>query len=57
MDLISSLSEIVTNVVPLYSVHQAPSYEPNLTLLAPFTTEFAYLIMLFILEAVQSTSG
>ena len=42
--------DIVTNVVPLYVVYQAPPYEPNLKLLAPFPTELAYLSMLFILE-------
>ncbi len=44
--------DTVSNVVPLCSVSQAPSYEPNLTFLAPFPTELAYLSMLFILEVV-----
>ena len=30
--------DTVTNVLPLCSVYQAPSYQPNLTLLAPFPT-------------------
>ncbi len=34
--------DTVTKVLPLYSVYQEPSYEPNVTLLAPFPTEFAY---------------
>ncbi len=38
------------------TVHQAPSYQPNLTLPAPFPIEFAYLTMLFILGVVQTTS-
>ena len=37
-------------VVPLCSVHQAPSYEPNFTLLALLLPKLAYLSMLFILE-------
>ena len=40
----------VTNVVPLWSVYQAPSYEHNLTLLAWFLLEFAYLRIPFILQ-------
>ena len=36
--------------VPLCSVHQAPSYEPNFTLLARILPMLAYLSMLFILE-------
>ena len=43
IDLISSISEIDTNVVPLHSVHQAPSYVPNLTLLAWFLRDLAFL--------------
>ena len=42
----------ITNMLPLCSVHQAPSYESNITLLAPFPTELAYLNMLYILEMV-----
>ena len=38
--------------IPLYSVYQTLSYEPNLTLLVPFPTAFAYLSMLFIFEVV-----
>ncbi len=34
------------HAVPLCLVCQAPSYEPNLTFLAPFPTELAYLSML-----------
>ena len=48
----NNIWDTVTNLVPLHSVHQAPSYEPILTLLAPFLTEFAYLSMLFILEVL-----
>ncbi len=47
-----NISDTVTNVIPLHSVHQAPSYEPNLTLLAWFLRDLAYLSMLFILEVV-----
>ncbi len=47
---------IYTNMVSLYSVYQAPSYEPNLTFLATFSTELAYLSMLFILD-VLCTAG
>ena len=36
-------------ILPLCSVYQAPSYEPNLTLLGRFSKEFAYSSMLFIL--------
>ncbi len=44
--------DTVTNLVPLHSVYQAPSYELILTFLAPFPTELAYLSMLFILEVL-----
>ncbi len=44
------ICDTVTTVLPLYSVYQAPSYEPNLTSLAAFPSEWAYLSMLFILE-------
>ena len=47
-----NIQDTVTNGVPLCSVYQTPSYEPNLTLLASFLSEFAYLSMLFILEVV-----
>ena len=30
--------DTVTNVVPMYSVHRTPLYEPSLILLAPFST-------------------
>ena len=46
--------DTVTKVLLLCSVHQAPSYGPNLTLLVPFPTEFPYLSMLFILGMVCS---
>ena len=52
LDLISSISEIVTNVIPLCSVYQAPSYGPNLTLLAWFLRDLAYFSMLFSLEVL-----
>ncbi len=42
----------VTYGAPLCSVYSAPSYVSNLTLLAPFSTELAYLSMLFILDMV-----
>ena len=42
-------------MIPLCSVYLAPSYEANLTLLAPFPTELIYLSMLFI-SAVQTIS-
>ena len=32
-----------TNSVPLFSIYQTPSCESNLTLLATFPTELAYL--------------
>ncbi len=51
-----NILDTVTNVVSLCSVYQTQSYEPNLTLLAWFLPEIAYLIMLFILEVVQTTS-
>ncbi len=47
-----NIQDTVTNMVPFCSVYQAPSYESNLTFLAPFPTELAYLSMLFILEVV-----
>ena len=49
IDHIPSTSEILSLMC---SVYQAPSYEPSLILLGPFSTEFAYLSMLFILEMV-----
>ncbi len=53
----NNIWDTVTNVVPLYSVHQAPSYEPNLTLLAGFLRDLAYLSMLFILEVLCTASS
>ncbi len=47
-----SIWDIIINVVPLCSVYQALSYESNLTLLAWFQPEIAYLSMLFILGVV-----
>ncbi len=44
--------DTVTNVVPFCSVYQAPSYEPNLTLLSWFLQDLAFLSMLFILEVL-----
>ncbi len=44
--------DTVTNVVPLHSVHQAPSYEHILTLLAWFLLDLAFLSMLFIREVL-----
>ncbi len=44
--------DIVTKMVPLCSVYQAPSYESNFTLLAPFSRELAYFSLLFILGMV-----
>ena len=41
-----------TNMVPWCSVYKAPFIESNLTLLAPFPTQLAYLSMLYILEIV-----
>ncbi len=46
-----NIEDTVTNVIPLCSVYQAPSYKSNLTFPAPFLTELAYLSMLFNLEA------
>ena len=40
------IGDFITKVLPLCSVYQAPSNEPNLTLLAWFLSEFAYLIVL-----------
>ncbi len=37
-------------VIPLCSVQQTPSYEPNFTLLAGLLPKLAYLSMLFIFE-------
>ncbi len=47
-----NIQDTDTKVVPLHSAHQAPSYEPILTFLAPFPTELAYLSMLFILDVL-----
>ncbi len=53
---IINIWDTVTKVLPLCSVFQAPSHESNLTLLAPFATEFPYLSMIFILGMVQTIS-
>ena len=50
-----NIQDAVTNVVPLCSVCQAPSYEMNLTFLTPFATELSHLSMLFILEVLCTT--
>ena len=40
-----------TNVIPMCSVYQAPTYEPNFVMLAcGFLPKMAYLSMLFMLE-------
>ena len=39
--------DLVTKAIPLCSGYWALSYEPNTTLLAPFSTELAYFSMLF----------
>ena len=44
------VKDIVTKLVPLYSLYQAPSYEPICMLLAPVSVELSYLVMLFIFE-------
>ena len=44
--------DTVTKLLPLCSIYHVPFYVPNLTLLAPFPTEFAHLSMLFTLEVV-----
>ncbi len=51
-----NICDTVRNVVPVHSVHQAPSYEHILTLRAWFLRDLAYLSMLFILE-VLCTAG
>ena len=51
-----NIRDIVRQVVPRYSVHQAPTYEPNLTLLAPLSAMLAHFSMLFILE-LACTAG
>ena len=45
-----NIRDIVTQVVLLYSLHQAPTYEPNFTLLAPLSMMLAHLSMLFLWE-------
>ena len=55
--LIASISELVTNMVPLCSVDQVPSYEDSLTLLAKFLKKFAHLNMLFILEMAYTAGS
>ena len=49
--------DTATNMVPLCSVHQAPSCEPNLTFLAQFPAEFAYLSILFKLEVLYTAGS
>ncbi len=44
--------DTVSDVLPLCSVYQAPSYEPNLAFLGQFPMELACLSMLFIHEVV-----
>ena len=46
--------DTVTKVVILCSISQAPSHEPNCTLLELFPTDLVYLNMLFILEMACS---
>ena len=41
-------------MLPLRLVYRAPSYEPNLTLLAWFLSHLAYLSMLFILQGCRA---
>ena len=49
--------DIVSKVVPLFSIYKVLSFEPNHTLLATDLTKLAYLNMLFMLEpAVQTMS-
>ena len=52
-----NICDTVTNVVPLYPLHQDPLYEPRLILLAPFSTQLAYLNMLFIPEMACTASN
>ncbi len=47
-----NIRDTVTEVLPLYSVYQAPFYESDLTLLAWFLPDIAYLSMLFNLVRV-----
>ena len=47
-----TIKDTDTNGVPLCSVYSTIFYESNLTLLAPFPTEMAYLSMLFIFQMV-----
>ena len=49
--------DTVTNVLPFCSVFQAPSYEPDRTLIAWFLPKFAYLSMLFILDVVWTAGS
>ena len=52
-----NISDAVTDVIPLHSVHQASSYEPILTFPVPFPTELDYLGMLFISSAQPLAGG
>ena len=45
-----NIRDTVTNVVPLCSIYQAPSYEHSLILLSPFSTLLAHSILLIVLE-------
>ncbi len=45
-----NILDTATSVVSLHSVHQAPSYQPILTLLARFLRVLVYLCVLFILN-------
>ena len=48
---------MLLKVVPMSSVYQAPSLEPNFALPVPVSAMLAYLSMLFIFEwAVQASS-
>ena len=53
IDLIPSIYEILSQkCYHCVQYTETPSYEPNLTLLSPFPTEWTYLSMLFFLEVV-----
>ena len=51
----TNIYDSVAKIVPMCSVYHAPSYEPNLSLLTQFSTELAYLSLLFILELACTT--
>ncbi len=48
--LATNIWDIATKAVPLCSVYTAPSYKPNFSVLAPLSTKFVYLNILFILD-------